>query len=647
VAADHERPDQEAERTDVLPPVPPEGDSERTDRISERPLSTEAPTVVGTGWGGGPWPWAESLRSGPPPGSTVPVAPAGGPPPWWRRWRRPGLVAAGVVGGFALLYGIDLAASQGDVPRGVVVAGVEVGGMDRTAAEQRLHTSVDPRLAKPVRVDAGDVTTTVDPVVAGLGVDWPATLAAAGDQPLNPWTRLASFFTDRRVDVVAKVDGAKLTAAVEGLRGKVDRAPVEGTVRFEGTNPVPVQPRAGQQLDLDGAARELRSRWADGDPVHVPVGATPVRTTSQGVQQALDTVARPAVSGPVVVHGDGRDAVLDPATVAGAMSFEPAPTGGWLSVRLDQPKVVAALRPQLASTERPGQDAKIVFDGGRPTVQPSVDGHGVDWDKSLTGLLDVLRRTDNRAIKAQYADQPAKLTTDAANRLGVTEVIGEFTTGGFAADSGVNIHRVADQVNGALVRPGETFSLNGYTGPRTAAQGYVEAGVIEHGAPAREIGGGISQFATTLYNAAYFAAMTDAGHKEHSYYISRYPPAREATVFQNPDGSSVIDLRFRNDNPTGVAIQTIWTPKSITVRLWGTKRYNVESISGQRRDFTPQNTLTRPAGPNCHAGDGGPGFTTDDTRVIRDLGGNEVRRQTRTVRYDPAPRIVCDPAPTP
>jgi vancomycin resistance protein YoaR len=261
--------------------------------------------------------------------------------------------------------------------------------------------------------------------------------------------------------------------------------------------------------------------------------------------------------------------------------------------------------------------------------------------------MDTLKRPDGRVLTAEYANAPAKVTTDMANQLGITDVIGEFTTGGFAADSGANIHTVADKVNGAIVKPGDTFSLNGFTGPRTPAQGYVEAGVIEHGAPAREVGGGISQFATTLYNASYFAAMTDAGHKEHSYYINRYPPAREATVFQNPDGSSVIDVKFKNDNPTGVAVQTIWTPQSITVRLWGTRRYTVESIPGQRRDFTPPNTVTQPPGPFCHAGEGAPGFTTDDTRVIRDLSGREVRRDVHTVKYDPQPKIICGGPPPP
>ena len=127
-----------------------------------------------------------------------------------------------------------------------------------------------------------------------------------------------------------------------------------------------------------------------------------------------------------------------------------------------------------------------MFSGGAPTVEPSVDGKGVDWGKTLTPLMDVLKKTDGRELKAEYAPKPAKVTTDAANKLGIKEVIGEFTTRGFA--SGLrrqHPHGRRTQVNGAIVMPGETFSLNGFTGPRTTAQGYVEAGVIKDGAPGR------------------------------------------------------------------------------------------------------------------------------------------------------------------
>jgi vancomycin resistance protein YoaR len=306
---------------------------------------------------------------------------------------------------------------------------------------------------------------------------------------------------------------------------------------------------------------------------------------------------------------------------------------------IDNPTVIAALNPQLESTQHPAKNAQILIQGDAPVVLPSVDGRGIDWAPSLLPLLDVLHHSGaQRTLAASYVTLPPTLSTEQANGLGITTQISTFTTGGFAADSGENIRRVAEQVNGAIVRPGETFSLNGYTGPRTAATGYVDAGIIDHGRPSRGIGGGISQFATTMYNATYFAGMTDVEHKEHSYYISRYPAAREATVFEG-----AIDLKFRDDSPTGIFIQTAWTPSSITVTLWGTKHVDVESIPGPRTDYTDPQTDTVHGQP-CSATPGARGFTTSDTRVIRDATTHaELSRHTRTVKYDPVPHVICEP----
>ncbi|MGQ0838452.1 VanW family protein [Actinokineospora sp.] len=563
-----------------------------------------------------------------------------------RNLRKPAIIAGGIVGALALLYGIDLALSSGEVPRGVTVAGVEVGGLSRAEAESTLRERIEPRLTQPVAVRVGSVDEQLDPAKSGLTLDWNATLDLAGDQPLNPITRISSLFSTREVGFVTGTDNAALLAAVEQLKTKTTRAPAEGTIRFDGVTPVAVEPVPGQELDADKARDVIVAGWVGDTALDLPVTTTQVKTTAEGVRAAFDQIAKPAVSGPVVVKGEGKDAAIEPAVIATALTFEPA-DGGGLNPMLDQVKIIEAVQPQLLSTEKEGKDAQVVFEGGAPTVTPSVDGLGVKYDTAFVTLLDVLRKTEGREIKVEYTKKPAKVTTEQANQLGIKEVIGEFTTKGFAADSGVNIKVVAQKVNGAIVKPGETFSLNGFTGPRTAAQGYVEAGVIKEGAPGREVGGGISQFATTLYNASYFAALKDAGHKEHSYYISRYPAAREATVFQNPSGGSVIDLKFTNDSQTGVAIQTIWTPSSITVKIWGTKRYVVESVPGGRSAETMPQEKAGPA-ENCKPSNGAPGFTTSDTRVIKDAGsGREVRRDTRTVRYNPQPKIICGAPPPP
>jgi vancomycin resistance protein YoaR len=553
------------------------------------------------------------------------------------------VVAAAVVGAFGLLYGLDILVSSGNVPRGVTVAGVDVGGMSHTDAEKKLRDSIGPRLSKPVALKAGDVTAELDPKSAGLELDWDATIDRAGSQPLSPITRVTSFFTSREVGVATKADDKKLGGALEAMRPKLDHEPIEGTIKFEGANPVAVEPHDGQKLKAEEAVNAVVANWASGNPVAVPMDFTPVKTTKQGVEKALNDVVKAAVSGPVKIKGEGKDATLTPDQIAGTLAFEPG-DGGALNVKPNKDKLVEVVAPQLKDTIKEGKDAQIVFEGGRPTVKESVDGLDVDWDKNLQPYFDTLTKTDGREVKFEYKHTPAKVTTEQANKMGIKEVIGEFQTGGFAAASGVNIRVVAEKVNGAIVKPHETFSLNKYTGPRGTAQGYVEAGIINDGIPDKAVGGGISQFATTLYNASYYAGMKDAGHKEHSYWITRYPKGREATVFMDTNGNSLIDIAFTNPDDTGVAIQTIWTPSSIKIVLWGTKNYDVTgSTSGEFNPTQPQEKKVNKAG--CSPSNGAPGFSVTDTRTITDRRTGQTRTESRTVRYDPQYKIVCEPPP--
>jgi vancomycin resistance protein YoaR len=197
-----------------------------------------------------------------------------------------------------------------------------------------------------------------------------------------------------------------------------------------------------------------------------------------------------------------------------------------------------------------------------------------------------------------------------------------------------NIHTIADIVKGAVVLPGETFSLNGYVGARDRGRGFVEAPMILDGRFVPAVGGGVSQFATTMFNAVFFGGFQDVYHKPHSYWISRYPAGREATV-----SSPAPDLKWRNDSPYGVLITTSYTAKSVTVTFWSTKRYDIESVSGSRtriRGFRTQYDSSS----TCESSSGEPGFDIDVWRVFKQ-NGKEVKREKFHTRYLPEPRFVC------
>ena len=108
-----------------------------------------------------------------------------------------------------------------------------------------------------------------------------------------------------------------------------------------------------------------------------------------------------------------------------------------------------------------------------------------------------------------------------------------------------------------------------------------------------------------------------------------------------------IELAFSNDYDTGVLVQTVWTDSDITVRLWGTKHVEVESISGDRFDFTSSQVVVKPYGQSCTPSGGTQGFSIVNTRVMRDLAGAEIRREDFTTVYNGQQNVICSPAPTP
>jgi vancomycin resistance protein YoaR len=633
--------DPDVDQIDEAESVAPGADAQPAPVADESPTVAQPVVLPSSPDAGQPQPPTEPPSTPPANGSSEHDGSGSTPP-----WKKIAIGTGAVVAVLGLLYAADWIASSDRVPRGVTVAGIEVGGKSHSDAEAVLRAELGPRAEEPIQVGIDDRQVEVLPAAAGLGVDWNATLDRAGTQPINPITRLTSLFGSREIGVVSTTDEQALSVAIDGLRAETDRAPVEGDVVFEGATPVAVEPLAGRVLDADGTRRNLQTEWSTG-ATEVVYESTPVTVTQDAVDQALSHVAVPAVSEPVVIEGrQNVDATLPVDRVGEVLRFDPDGQGG-LTPIYDTGIATGILAPQLVRTEVPPKDASFTFSGGAPTVVPGVMGELVEWNKTLEQLPALLAADGPRSTEAVYEPAPPALTTEAAENLGVREVVAEYTTGGFEYASGVNIGLTAQIVNGALVKPKETFSLNGYTGPRGTAQGFVESGIIDNGRPDRAVGGGISQFATTLYNASYFAGMEDTDHTEHSYYISRYPEAREATVFEG-----AIDLKFTNPNDTGVVIESFADSSSVTVRLWGTKTVDVESITGPRTRPTSPNTVTLPAGAGCVASGGGPGFTASDTRVISDAAsGREISRNTRTVKYDPIPIVKCvqpdRPAPAP
>lgn len=593
---------------------------------------------------------AEDMPTVSAPAEPLSPAPIGQPPdsggrlsqlPAWLR-RRTVLIALGAVAVLILVTGVTSAyAYAGDVPRGTTVLGADLGGKSRAEAAEALRAELARRgVDAPLTVKVGDQTGAIKPAEVGLAVDVPATVDAAAAASTGP---LGLLFGSRTVDPVVIVDAARLDVRLRQVLGKAGQAMTMPTIRFSGTTPKPVYPAPGYDLHPDRSAEAVRAGWLGGGPVEVPVVEFNPATSREDVDRLLAEVARPAVAAGVSVTTDRGRLTISPGAIAKSLQFTADRTGR-LTPRVDEKKLRAAIEGLLPQVEQAPRDATYTIAGGRPRIVPSVAGQRLDTAALSRDLLPVLSRTNDRVIPGKLTPVEPKTSTADLGKLGIKERISTFTTrftGGLSSPRSQNIVQIAKEVDGALVLPGETFSLNGHTGQRGVEQGYQEAPVILDGKLVPGVGGGASQFTTTLFNATYYAGLEDVQHKPHSFYFSRYPPVIESTIFY-PD----LDFKFRNNSQYGVVLDTSWTDSTITVSVWSTRVYDsVTTEWSERRNITQPTRVYLPPGPDCIEAAGSVGFAQDAWRIFR-KGGKVVEREKFSWRYDAEPIYVCGPPPS-
>jgi vancomycin resistance protein YoaR len=392
-------------------------------------------------------------------------------------------------------------------------------------------------------------------------------------------------------------------------------------------------------IDRPAAARSLQTAYL-GAPGPLTLQPRPdIPTTTAAVaRQVAATTARTAVAAPLTLTNGDRKAVLPPQTIARNLQFVADGRGG-LRPQFGAAGAVEGVEKRLIAAADAPRDATFEIVNGKPRLVPARTGQGVDTAALARAVPPVLVAGRDRTVPIKVTTTPPRVTTEQARALRIRERISTFTTQHpCCAPRVTNIHRIADILDGHIVKPGETFSLNGLVGRRDKARGFVEAPMILNGRYVNDVGGGISQFATTMFNAVFFGGMQDVQHTPHEFYISRYPAGRESTVsFPQPD------FRWRNDSPYGVLIKTAYTDTSVTVTFWSTKRFDITATASDPYDIREFETV-RESGKKCIDMPGAKGFTIDVWRVFKQ-NGREVRRQRFHSVYQPEPKLTCDRTP--
>lgn len=561
-----------------------------------------------------------------------------------RRWLRWSLLSGILV--LALVYVAGYLLTGSRMPANATIASVDVGGMSPSTAADKLDKELTPKLDDPITLHRNSVSTDFKPAAIGLSLDLQRSIdEAGGKRSWNPRTMAGLFFGDHHYALAVDVDEAKVSDALDSLGEAINVDVVEAKITFKNAKPVARQPKAGLVVDRDATVEVMKTAYLVTDkPIDILTAAVEPAVDAAGLTKAMDEFAKPAVAGPVTLRVGDKDVPLPPSAYAPALVVQVE--DGALKPSIDPKKLAEPLTDSTTGIGKKAVDATVRIDNNKPVIVPGKVGIGLQPEELATTLIPVLSKTGkDRVLTIEAKAVEPEMTTADIEKLGIKTKIGEFTTY-FppAAYRDTNQGQAAENLDGTIVQPGETFSFNDTVGERTAANGFVVGTVINGGVFREEQGGGVSQVVTTTYNAAFFAGLTDVEHHPHDLYISRYPVGREATVYW---GS--LDLKFRNDTKYGVLIRANVQKSagrgqgSTTVEMWSTKVYDIKAGLSARRNIREPGLVYDPT-DRCVAQSPSTGFDVD---VYRNFfqGGKQVKTETDTARYRATDEVRCEKKP--
>jgi vancomycin resistance protein YoaR len=490
-------------------------------------------------------------------------------------------IALASLAGLVLLvfaaFGIDRALHKDEVLRNVGVGEVGLSGMDVDEAQASLVAFEDELITTPAVFRLNGSTVTLDPATVGFSVDEvgasEAALAVGREGSLFKqfgwwWTHL---FSGEFLELPVSIDERALSAlATEWADQHIADPPFDGAITLEGATPVAEYPRDGRRVDVDSASRLITETLAVSDREVGTIEIIPAAPalTDEDVDAAL-AKAEQMLSGPVVLSRVDPPisvtfTVGDLARAFTSLLVTNSKTR--LELGFDPEVVAATIEPYRADLELPPVDASFEFnDDHTVTVVPGKPGTLIDADLATAALEGAaLVGSRQGSLPFENGADP-EFTTEDAEAMGITHLVSRFTTYHACCESRVdNIQLFADKVDGTVVPPGESLSLNVLVGERTREDGFKPAGTIIRGEIVDTVGGGVSQFATTFYNAVFWGGYEDVTHTAHSYYFSRYPEGIEATI-----SWPVPNLEFRNNRESSILIRTSYSGTSITVSFYG------------------------------------------------------------------------------
>lgn len=314
-------------------------------------------------------------------------------------------------------------------------------------------------------------------------------------------------------------------------------------------------------------------------------------------------------------------------------------------------KLHARLLQIAASVARSAANAYCEIEAGKVVVRAETVGRYFDVGEAAQALGE---RIASAVLPCRYVLPIAETRPQiaASDLVSATEILASYTTHFNAGNvnRSENIRISAGSINRLLVRPGETVSFNALVGPRIAAAGFKEAPVIIEGKTVPDIGGGVCQVSSTLYNAILLADMKPVERTPHFHPLGYVPIGLDATVADN-----LLDFKFQNTLSGAVYVIAQVQGGELTVFVLGSAAdapdAEISVVSAVDKVLPPALTTkydsALPRGKRVVVEEGLEGYLVSSYRV-RSVDGKEISRELLYQdQYTPEARVIVVGTKTP
>ena len=503
----------------------------------------------------------------------------------------------GVVlfGLFAGIYLVSYEVNHRDtIFPGVNMSGVDLSGLTIDEAAQVIHEQLSYPSKGRLLVTDQEQNWLYTPQQVGLNIDPLASAKKAFEVG-----RSKGLLTSIRNQLQARQNGVSISPviiydqriayrALQNIANQVNQPVIEASVAVNGTQVNAIPGQIGIQVDIPKSMAMLEQPLLALQDGVVPLVISETNPQIMDAGPAAE-LAEAILSQPLTLRlpEPGDDAgpwTITPEELAKFLVINKEENGDSAEINIAINKqqltiYLASLAPKLKVDP---VNARFIFNDDTrllEVIEPATIGRNLNVDASVDHINDQLLSGEHDITLVLDVNEPEVTDDRTGESLGITELVYAETSYFYGSDPErvQNIAAASKRFHGLLIPPGATFSMSDALGNISLENGYAEALIIVGNQTIKGVGGGVCQVSTTLFRTAFFAGFPIVERHPHAYRVGYYEQKRDgsrdprlagldATVFV-----PIVDLRFTNDTPYWLLMETYMGNFSLTWKFYSTK----------------------------------------------------------------------------